>query len=85
MALIKLFDRVYNIQTLGAKSSKKVIKATLIHGISFATYLEIPVLTHRLIELCNANLVISHFKPIQQNIFLDKHIFLLFLAFFSSL
>ncbi|MCC8418765.1 MAG: HD domain-containing protein [Rickettsia endosymbiont of Glossina mortisans submortisans] len=74
-ALIKLFDRVHNIQTLGAKSpekARKVIKETLIHFISFATYLEIPVLTHRLIELCNENLGISSFKPIQQNIFLEN-------------
>ncbi len=74
-ALIKLFDKVHNIQTLGAKSpekARKVIKETLIHFISFATYLEIPVLTHRLIELCNENLGISSFKPIQQNIFLEN-------------
>ncbi|MCC8461702.1 MAG: HD domain-containing protein [Rickettsia endosymbiont of Ecitomorpha arachnoides] len=74
-ALIKLFDRVHNIQTLGAKSpekARKVIKETLIHFISFATYLEIPVLTHHLIELCNENLGIPSFKPIQQNIFLEN-------------
>lgn len=74
-ALIKLFDRVHNIQTLGAKSpekARKVIKETLIHFISFAIYLDIPVLTHCLIELCNENLGISSFKPIQQNIFLEN-------------
>ncbi len=74
-ALIKLFDRIHNVQTLAAKSpekARKVIKETLIHFISFATYLEIPVLTHRLIELCNENLGISSFKPIQQNIFLEN-------------
>lgn len=74
-ALIKLFDRIHNIQTLGAKSpekARKIITETLIHFISFATYLEIPVLTNYLIELCHENLGISNSKPIQQNIFLEN-------------
>ncbi|MCZ6901781.1 MAG: MFS transporter [Rickettsia endosymbiont of Ixodes persulcatus] len=54
------------------EKARKVIKETLIHFISFAIYLDIPVLTHCLIELCNENLGISSFKPIQQNIFLEN-------------
>ncbi|HJD55163.1 MAG TPA: HD domain-containing protein [Rickettsia endosymbiont of Pyrocoelia pectoralis] len=73
-ALIKLFDRIHNLQTLGAKSpekAKKIIKETLIHFISFATYLEIPILTNYLIELCHENLGIIDSKPVQRNIFVN--------------
>ncbi|HJD60185.1 MAG TPA: HD domain-containing protein [Rickettsia endosymbiont of Omalisus fontisbellaquei] len=54
-ALIKLFDRIHNIQTLGAKSpekAKKIIEETLINFVTIATYFKIPVIKERLLFLC---------------------------------
>ncbi|CAK6507005.1 MAG: GTP pyrophosphokinase rsh [Rickettsia helvetica] len=54
-ALIKLFDRVHNIQTLGAKSpekAKKIIKETLINFVTIAAYFKIPVIKERFLFLC---------------------------------
>ncbi len=54
-ALIKLFDRVHNIQILGAKSSekaKKIIEETLINFVTIAAYFKIPVIKERLLFLC---------------------------------
>ncbi|WP_419088799.1 HD domain-containing protein [Rickettsia conorii] len=54
-ALIKLFDRVHNIQTLGAKSpekAKKIIEETLINFVTIAAYFKIPVIKERLLFLC---------------------------------
>ncbi|WP_395477565.1 HD domain-containing protein [Rickettsia endosymbiont of Pantilius tunicatus] len=74
-ALIKLFDRIHNVQTLGAKSpekAKKILQETLINFISFSIYLKMPNITHHLIELCHENLGIPNFKSIQPNIFLEN-------------
>ncbi|WP_218460296.1 HD domain-containing protein [Rickettsia sp. TH2014] len=54
-ALIKLFDRAHNIQTLGAKSpekAKKIIEETLIHFVTIAVYFKITVIKERLLFLC---------------------------------
>ena len=57
-AFIKLFDRVHNIQTLGAKSpekAKKIIEETLINFVNslpIAAYFKIPVIKERLLFLC---------------------------------
>ncbi|WP_040256085.1 HD domain-containing protein [Rickettsia hoogstraalii] len=54
-ALIKLFDRAHNIQTLGAKSpekAKKIIEETLINFVTIAVYFKIPVIKERLLFLC---------------------------------
>ncbi len=54
-ALIKLFDRVHNIQTLGAKSpekAKKIIEETLINFVTIAAYFKIPVIKEGLLFLC---------------------------------
>nr|WP_238528538.1 HD domain-containing protein [Rickettsia honei] len=54
-ALIKLFDRVHNIQTLGAKSpekAKKIIEETLINFVTIAVYFKIPVIKEGLLFLC---------------------------------
>ncbi|WP_253308485.1 HD domain-containing protein [Rickettsia endosymbiont of Orchestes rusci] len=54
-ALIKIFDRVHNIQTLGAKSpekAKKIIKETLKSFITLAVYLAIPKIEQQFYQLC---------------------------------
>ena len=58
-ALIKLFDRIHNVQTLGAKSpekAKKIIEETLINFVGTALYLEVPNIKQQLIRLCYKNL-----------------------------
>lgn len=65
--LIKLFDRLHNMQTLGAKSPEKVqkiIAETLVSFISFAVYFEIPELSNRLTDLCYQGLAVI---PLNQN------------------
>ncbi|KIJ88401.1 HD domain-containing protein [Rickettsia asembonensis] len=54
-ALIKLFDRIHNIQTLGAKSpekARKIIEETLKKFLILSMYLEIPKIKNKLLELC---------------------------------
>ncbi|MCC8369696.1 MAG: HD domain-containing protein [Rickettsia endosymbiont of Oxypoda opaca] len=54
-ALIKLFDQVHNIQTLGAKSPEKIqkiIKETLKSFITLAVYLAIPKIEQQFYQLC---------------------------------
>ncbi len=55
VALIKIFDRIHNLQTLGAKSpekAKKIVEETVIHFITLAMHLKIPTVTKQIIELC---------------------------------
>lgn len=59
--LIKLFDRIHNLQTLGIKSPEKamkIIKETMGHFITLCAYLEIPTVEQQLIKLCHNNLSI---------------------------
>nr|WP_253307875.1 HD domain-containing protein [Rickettsia endosymbiont of Ceutorhynchus assimilis] len=54
-ALIKIFDRVHNLQTLGAKSpekAKKIISETLQHFLYVCAYFEIYNIEHELVKLC---------------------------------
>ncbi|MCC8484165.1 MAG: HD domain-containing protein [Rickettsia endosymbiont of Labidopullus appendiculatus] len=60
--LIKLFDRIHNLQTLGAKSAEKamkIVKETICYFIKLCFYLEIPTAEKQLIELCYKNLPIT--------------------------
>lgn len=60
--LIKLFDRLHNMQTIGAKSPEKVqqiIAETLISFISFAVHFEMPELGQHLTDLCYQGLVVT--------------------------
>jgi len=53
-ALIKLFDRIHNLQTLGTKSpekAKKIIEETLRKFLIFSIYLGIPKIKNKLLEL----------------------------------
>ncbi len=62
LLLVKQFDRLHNMQTLGAKSPekmKKIIAETLQTFIVLATYLEIPIIRQELIQLCYEHLGIS--------------------------
>jgi (p)ppGpp synthase/HD superfamily hydrolase len=59
LLLIKLFDRLHNMQTIGAKSPEKVqkiLKETLEKFIIITTYLEIPLIQENLVKLCYQNL-----------------------------
>ncbi|WP_341789810.1 HD domain-containing protein [Rickettsia endosymbiont of Polydrusus tereticollis] len=54
-ALIKIFDRVHNIQTLGAKSPEKIqkiIEEILQHFLYVCAYFEIYNIEHKLVKLC---------------------------------
>ncbi|WP_425362727.1 HD domain-containing protein [Candidatus Tisiphia endosymbiont of Hybos culiciformis] len=55
VALIKLFDRIHNLQTVGAKSPEKamkIISETVRHFLILSTYLEVPQAEQQLIKLC---------------------------------
>jgi guanosine-3',5'-bis(diphosphate) 3'-pyrophosphohydrolase len=54
-ALIKIFDRVHNLQTLGAKSpekAKKIIDETFDHFVILAEYLELRDIADKLRQIC---------------------------------
>ncbi|WP_342270593.1 HD domain-containing protein [Rickettsia endosymbiont of Orchestes rusci] len=68
IGLIKVFDRIHNIQTLGAKSpekAKKIIEETLISFITLAIYLEIPIVKQKIVDLCFQHLSIK--QPLTQD------------------
>ncbi|WP_375319036.1 HD domain-containing protein [Candidatus Tisiphia endosymbiont of Oplodontha viridula] len=55
VALIKLFDRIHNLETVGIKSPekiKKIIEETIIHFVTLAMHLKIPTVTKQIITLC---------------------------------
>lgn len=59
--LVKLFDRLHNLQTLEVKSPEKtmkIIKETMGHFITLCAYLEVPTAEQQLIKLCHQNLSI---------------------------
>ncbi|WP_342278387.1 MULTISPECIES: HD domain-containing protein [unclassified Candidatus Tisiphia] len=70
VALIKLFDRKHNLQTLGAKSlekMKKIIKETMEEFIIVAMHLKIPAIPQNLVALCYQNLSIP--QCVQHNLY----------------
>jgi len=55
-ALIKLFDRIHNLQTLGAKSprkAQKIIEETIMDFLVVAARLEIRSVEEKLFNICN--------------------------------
>ncbi|MDD9335562.1 MAG: HD domain-containing protein, partial [Rickettsiaceae bacterium] len=70
VALIKLFDRKHNLQTIGVKSPekmKKIIKETMEEFIIIAMHLKIPAILQNLVALCYENLSIPQF--VQHNLY----------------
>ncbi|AAY61289.1 Guanosine polyphosphate pyrophosphohydrolases/synthetases homolog [Rickettsia felis URRWXCal2] len=56
IALIKLFDRIHNVQTLGAKSlekAQKIIEETITDFLVVAARLEIHSIEEKLFNICN--------------------------------
>ncbi|WP_341750447.1 hypothetical protein [Candidatus Tisiphia endosymbiont of Sialis lutaria] len=63
VALIKLFDRIHNLQTIGVKSPEKalkIVKETIAYFVTLCFYLEIPTAEQQLADLCYQNLPITH-------------------------
>jgi (p)ppGpp synthase/HD superfamily hydrolase len=55
LAIVKTFDRIHNLQTLGVKSpekAKKIIEETIESFISLSIYLETSTIEKELIRLC---------------------------------
>ncbi|MGI4753355.1 MAG: HD domain-containing protein [Janthinobacterium lividum] len=64
-ALIKLFDRIHNIQTLGAKSpekARKIIEETLYCFLVTAVYFETKTIENYLFNICY-NFINNNFSP----------------------
>ncbi|WP_375331493.1 HD domain-containing protein [Candidatus Tisiphia endosymbiont of Oplodontha viridula] len=62
VALIKIFDRIHNLETVGVKSPEKIkniIEETVIHFVTLAMHLKIPTVTKQIIELCYQHLSIK--------------------------
>lgn len=63
--LIKLFDRLHNMQTIGAKSPekiKKVVNETIQEFLVLSVYLELPEITIDLLQLCCDTLTVSDYS-----------------------
>ncbi len=59
VALIKIFDRIDNLQTLYVKSptkARKIIEETITHILTLAMQLNIPNIQQKIIELCFKNI-----------------------------
>jgi len=59
---LKLFDRLHNMRTIGAKSpekAKKIIEETFAYFVPLAVYLRIPKITQELIKLGYENLQVK--------------------------
>ncbi|MFU7501090.1 MAG: HD domain-containing protein [Candidatus Tisiphia sp.] len=70
VVLIKIFDRMHNLQILGVESPekvKKIIKETMEEFIIVAMHLKIPTITQDLVALCYQNLSIPQF--VQHNLY----------------
>jgi guanosine-3',5'-bis(diphosphate) 3'-pyrophosphohydrolase len=66
VALIKLFDRIHNLQTISAKSPEKalkIVKETIRYFVTICAYLELPIAEQQLINLCYQNLSIDPEPP----------------------
>ncbi|WP_342226222.1 HD domain-containing protein [Rickettsia endosymbiont of Urophora cardui] len=74
--LIKLFDRLHNIQTIGAKSpekAKKIVEETIEHFLILSSYLELADIKFSLLTKC-ANIANTEmFLPqIRKNLGIDQ-------------
>ncbi|AAU04079.1 HD domain-containing protein [Rickettsia typhi] len=71
IALIKVFDRLHNLQTINAKSTEKAletVKETIESFLLIAAYLEIRTVEQQLLNVCN-NFIKQHFPSEQKAIF----------------
>ncbi|WP_341758491.1 HD domain-containing protein [Candidatus Tisiphia endosymbiont of Ditula angustiorana] len=71
VALIKIFDRIHNLQTLKAKSPEKVrkiIQESMRAFIIISMHLEIPQLTEELLQLCYQHLPPINTKSLSQDL-----------------
>lgn len=67
--LIKLFDRLHNMQTISAKSPEKIIKIineTIRGFLILSTYLELPEIKFKLLKLCYHNLTTLDYPILNQ-------------------
>ncbi|MFU7502940.1 MAG: HD domain-containing protein [Candidatus Tisiphia sp.] len=72
VALIKIFDRIHNLQTLGAKSPEKalkIVKETIGYFITLCIRLEIPTAEQQLVNLCYKNLPINSIPALDYTVF----------------
>ncbi|WP_341752908.1 MULTISPECIES: HD domain-containing protein [unclassified Candidatus Tisiphia] len=77
--IIKLFDRLHNMQTIAAKSPekiKKIIEETLQGFVILAIYLEIPEIKWNFIKMCFQHLSITHCSTLDLHSLLDNFPFL---------
>ncbi|MFP3018742.1 MAG: HD domain-containing protein [Candidatus Tisiphia sp.] len=84
VALIKIFDRIHNLETVGIKSPekiKKIIEETVIHFVTLAMHLKIPTVTKQIIELCCQHLSIKHPCSCEQNMIFEDNFQLPYLVF----
>ncbi len=71
IALIKVFDRLHNLQTINAKSTEKAletVKETIESFLLIAAYLEIRPVEQQLLNVCT-NFIKQHFPSEQKEIF----------------
>ncbi|MGL4226877.1 MAG: HD domain-containing protein [Rickettsia sp.] len=71
IALIKVFDRLHNLQTINAKSPEKAletVKETIESFLLIAAYLEIRTVEQQLLNVCT-NFIKQHFPSEQKEIF----------------
>lgn len=76
VAIIKLFDRMHNLQTIGIKSPekiRKIIEETTTYFIILAMYLESPLIKQKMIELCYQNMNIKSPSPRKQGLILEDN------------
>ncbi len=72
--LVKQFDRLHNIQTIGAMSpekTKKIVGETLQTFLLLAICLEIPLVKQELVKLCYQNLGVTEPLPTSYQIMFD--------------
>ncbi|WP_375333326.1 hypothetical protein [Candidatus Tisiphia endosymbiont of Xenochironomus xenolabis] len=73
--IIKLFDRLHNMQTIGAKSPekiKKIIEETLQGFVILAIYLEIPEIKLNFIKMCFQHLSTTHCSTLDLHSLFDN-------------
>ncbi|WP_425360375.1 HD domain-containing protein [Candidatus Tisiphia endosymbiont of Ceraclea dissimilis] len=88
VALIKIFDRIHNLQTLSAKSPKKaknVIEETMINFVTLSMHLRIPTITKKIVELCCQYLSITQPFLQQQGVIFEDNFPPLFPIFHNEI
>ncbi len=66
--IIKLFDRLHNMQTLRAKSPekiKKIVEETLREFVIVSIYLGMPKIKYHFIKMCFQHLTITHYPTLE--------------------